>query len=211
MIEVHAPHNRIEGLRDFLVHLLTITIGLLIALGLEACVGWSHHRSLRREAEANIQHELADNQKELAKVRADSGREHQNLISILQFLEARLHQEPNSTKDIKISYTVGSMGNASWTTASATGALGYMEYSEVKRYADVYNLQDEYVRLQRQALDDFLQVQSYFIYGFDPNKITAAEAEPAIEDIHHALSHLNALDQFAESLSSAYKNALPPH
>lgn len=32
MLEVHPPHHSISGWRDFLLHLLTITIGLLIAL-----------------------------------------------------------------------------------------------------------------------------------------------------------------------------------
>jgi hypothetical protein len=39
MLDVHAPEHRIHGFRDFLVHLLTITVGLLIALSLEASVG----------------------------------------------------------------------------------------------------------------------------------------------------------------------------
>jgi hypothetical protein len=28
MLDVHAPHERVHGFRDFLVHLFTITIGL---------------------------------------------------------------------------------------------------------------------------------------------------------------------------------------
>ena len=52
MIDVHAPHNRMEGFKDFFLHLITITIGLLIALSLEGCVEWHHHRTLVREADA---------------------------------------------------------------------------------------------------------------------------------------------------------------
>ncbi len=36
MLDVHPPHQPVHGWRDFLIHLLTITVGLLIALGLEA-------------------------------------------------------------------------------------------------------------------------------------------------------------------------------
>ena len=61
MLDVHAPHGRMEGLRDFLLHLLTITIGLLIALGLEGCVGWQHHRNLVHEAEDGMRGEVAQN------------------------------------------------------------------------------------------------------------------------------------------------------
>lgn len=208
MMDVHPPHRRIEGLRDFFLHLLTITIGLLIAFGLEAGIELARHRSLRREADANLRQELRDNQKDLAISRAGIAKERQNLVSILNFLEARVRNEPYSANGLLLSYTLRGMRDASWRTASDTGALGYMEYSHVQRYADAYQVQEEYVRLERETLDDFLQLQSYVIYGFDPAKVRPTEAETASEDVRHALSHLAAMDQFAESLSRTYDRAL---
>ena len=61
MLDVHAPHDRMEGWRDFLLHLLTITIGLLIALSLEGLVDWRHHRHLVHEAETNLHGEIVRN------------------------------------------------------------------------------------------------------------------------------------------------------
>jgi hypothetical protein len=58
MLDVHAPHEKIHGIRDFLLHLFTITVGLLIALALEGCVERWHHRELRNEADANLRQEL---------------------------------------------------------------------------------------------------------------------------------------------------------
>jgi hypothetical protein len=43
-MDVHAPHSSIHSVKDFLFHLLAITVGLLIALGLEALVNTNHHR-----------------------------------------------------------------------------------------------------------------------------------------------------------------------
>jgi hypothetical protein len=40
MLDVHAPHQSAHTLKDFLIHIAAITIGLLIALGLEATVEW---------------------------------------------------------------------------------------------------------------------------------------------------------------------------
>ena len=41
MIDVHAPHKAIGNTGEFFLHLFTITIGLLIAVGIEGCeVGW---------------------------------------------------------------------------------------------------------------------------------------------------------------------------
>ena len=54
MLDVHAPHDKMHGFKDFLLHLATITIGLLIALSLEGCVEWRHHRHLVQEAEEGL-------------------------------------------------------------------------------------------------------------------------------------------------------------
>jgi len=40
MLDVHAPHSSIGGWREFLLHLVAITIGLVIALSLEGLVEW---------------------------------------------------------------------------------------------------------------------------------------------------------------------------
>ncbi len=59
MLDVHAPHGKVEGWKDFFVHLFTITIGLLIALGLEGCVEWQHHRHLAAESKDALRGEIA--------------------------------------------------------------------------------------------------------------------------------------------------------
>ncbi len=48
-----------------LLDLATITIGLLIALGLEGCVEWQHHRHLVHEAEASLRAEIKSNESTL--------------------------------------------------------------------------------------------------------------------------------------------------
>ena len=44
MLDVQAPHGRIHGWRDFLIHIVAIAIGLLLALGLEQIVQYTHER-----------------------------------------------------------------------------------------------------------------------------------------------------------------------
>jgi hypothetical protein len=63
--DIHPPHQAAHSWRDIFIHLATITEGLFIALSLEGCVEWQHHRHLVREARANIRTEMQDNQKEL--------------------------------------------------------------------------------------------------------------------------------------------------
>jgi hypothetical protein len=49
-MDLHPPHQPIHTLKDFLLHLLTITVGLFIALTLEAAIESLHHRHLVRDA-----------------------------------------------------------------------------------------------------------------------------------------------------------------
>jgi hypothetical protein len=83
-----------------------------------------------------------------------------------------------------------------------------MEYDQVQRYAAVYQLQDKYSALQDQTIDEFLQLQSYVIYGFDPEKITPADAGPAELETRRTLAHLTAMDQVGTALATEYDAVL---
>ena len=87
-MEVHPPHSPVRSIKDFMVHLLAITIGLLIALGLEASVEWMHHRRLVHEARQNIAQEIRDNQQNLAKEMSSLPREEDQLEKLLKVISA---------------------------------------------------------------------------------------------------------------------------
>ncbi len=63
MLDVHPPHHPAHTWPDFFIHIATICVGLLIAIGLEQAVEWLHHRhqaeqivaALQRESDANDQ------------------------------------------------------------------------------------------------------------------------------------------------------------
>jgi hypothetical protein len=42
VLEVHAPHGATHSVKDFLLHIAAISIGLLLALGLESTAEWLH-------------------------------------------------------------------------------------------------------------------------------------------------------------------------
>src|SRR5579875_232880 len=64
-MEIHHPDAPIHSIKEFLVHLSLVTIGILIALALEGAVAALHHRHLVAEAEENMQTEIADNRSQL--------------------------------------------------------------------------------------------------------------------------------------------------
>ncbi len=193
-----------HGVRDFFLHLFTITIGLLIALTLEGCAERWHQRELRKEADANLRQEIRDNASEIESAHATNASEQANMQKILQFLEARKANKEYDVHEIRLDFAIGDLKDSSWKTASATGALSYMEYDHVQRYAAVYRLQDKYSALQDETIGEFLQLQSYVVYGFDPAKLTPAEAASAELDARRALVHLVAMDQIGTAVRKEY-------
>ena len=57
MLDVHPPHASTHTWRDFFIHIATIVIGLLIAVGLEQTVEYVHHLHQRHELEQNLHDE----------------------------------------------------------------------------------------------------------------------------------------------------------
>jgi hypothetical protein len=61
MLDVHPAHHAASSWKEFFIHIATIVLGLLIAIGLEQAVEYFHHRrevaevreELRGEREAN--------------------------------------------------------------------------------------------------------------------------------------------------------------
>ena len=136
MLDVHAPEHPVQSLRDFFLHLFTITIGLLIALGLEAAVEWRHHVHVGDEAETNIVSELKDNQRDLADVLKSVPDEEKSLLGAMAFLQAHAQGKSYDIKGINLGMSLYSSRNASWQTAGATGAVAYMNYDHVKKFSE---------------------------------------------------------------------------
>ncbi len=61
MLDVHPPHETAHTWRDFFIHIATIVIGLLIAIGLEQSVEAIHHHHQREELISNFRGECERN------------------------------------------------------------------------------------------------------------------------------------------------------
>lgn len=141
MIDIHPPHQAAHSWRDILVHLATITVGLFIALSLEGCVEWQHHRHLVHEARENIRSEMQDNQKELKGALDVIHKEQAQVKSDIEAL-IKLKQNPEAHGlSVNLRFSNSGLANASWNTAHETGAFSFMGYPEVKKYAEVYDTQ----------------------------------------------------------------------
>jgi hypothetical protein len=207
MLDVHEPEHPILGVRDFLIHLLTITVGLLIALGLENMAEWRHHVHLKHQAEETIRLELQANQNDLKAVLKAIPDEMQMLQSIQTYLQAKAAGQPMTPGRMQTGIVQMTPQNAAWNTASATGALSYMDYAEVQRFSSAYSLQAKMERFQDQAIGPLLGITAA-LGTSDPSKMTPTQAEDALKEVRLSMAHLSATAGLAQDVNKVYNEAL---
>ena len=175
-MEVHPPHAPAHSVKDFLIQLLTITTGVLIALSIEGLTEWNHHRLLVREAKETIGREIADNKSALARHFSEWDRSTEGIDKALQLANELLATRKTDIHTIELGYHLSSLSDASWRTAERTGALAYMDYADVQDYAKLYGEQDLYVSQQRRVLDRTVSALS-MVTGGDPDKAPPNDLE----------------------------------
>jgi len=141
MLDVHAPHQAVHTWKDFLVHIAAITIGLLIALGLEATVEWLHHRHQAQQALELLKQEVDQNRLVLKSAMQSNEveeRNHHEDLAVLRRLRAG-SLEPND----HIVYVRGyeSLGSSAWKIVHESNAAAYLSFELIRRYENIYDSQ----------------------------------------------------------------------
>ena len=113
MLDVHPPHGKLHGVGDFFLHLFTITVGLFIALALEAAVERHRQHELRDQADANLRTEIRANQKALGDLLPIIHDEQKTLIAVLTFVLARENNQPGDLGAINFGFTNSPLSDAS--------------------------------------------------------------------------------------------------
>ncbi|MES2391471.1 MAG: hypothetical protein V4555_07510, partial [Acidobacteriota bacterium] len=146
MLDVHPPHQPTHTWADFFLHIATIVVGLLIAIGLEQTVEVIHHHNevretreaLAREREANLRAYSAS----VAEFERQSAALSNNLL-VLHYIQ----QHPTTPQQqlpgillwhaIRVSFT-----DSAWRTAQQSSVTALMPQSEVRANAQYYALID---------------------------------------------------------------------
>jgi hypothetical protein len=139
MLDIHDAHHAASSWKDFFIHIATICIGLLIAIGLEQTVEWLHHKyqlnevrqELREERDLNLRL-LKLNDAMTDEVEAELNED----LAVLRQREAgdktpltgKLHYEWNSYAVI----------TGAWQSATQTASLSLMPESELRTYTYRY-------------------------------------------------------------------------
>jgi hypothetical protein len=145
MLDVHPAHHAASTWRDFFIHIITIVIGLLIAVALEQTVELIHHRDQRHQLQEDLHNEAEQNLQVI-----DRDLKMQNLEP--WFDQAMRDATPASPHQDKIRITLppapclpGSVGTAEfryfapsqavWTTAKEGGLVSLLPVEQSRMQA----------------------------------------------------------------------------
>jgi hypothetical protein len=210
VLDVHPPHEPVHGWRDFFIHLATITIGLLIALGLEGCVEWMHHRHLVHEAQTALRNEISNNESNLSGVLASAQKQEAALKQDVTVLDQRIeHPKEETHGSMSIEFRLVGFADTSWKTAQSTGAVTYMPYARVEEYSEIYGLQQELYDAQKQGVRDAVMAIGLFANKDATDPVAkVGDAQLAKERIQVIQGQLFYVESLIKGLDGAYKKFL---
>jgi hypothetical protein len=201
-LDVHAPHHPIGGWKDFFVHLVTISVGLLIAVGIEVCVELHREHKLVREARETMREEIQHNSDSMKGAVVKLDQQQAVMKKNIETL-TRIQENPKdkALQDAEISadFSIVGLRETAWKTAQTTGALSFMPYAEAQRYSDVYGTQRGFLDQQDKILEDeaqFLGVMAKTNFGH--GGITPEQASLALERFGVWQAHLTYLGLMAK-------------
>jgi hypothetical protein len=205
-MEIHGPEGPTNSFKDFAIHIVIVTIGILIALGLEGIRETIYVHRVVRDARENFRAELQGNRVHLDKELKHDSEMLANIDRIIADLP-KLRKDPAELRArVAKVYPSGYFFSSSrWESALSTGALGHMSVDEVNRYAEVNFLVHAYTTLEGQTNTDWQQLEAFFSAHENP---TPQETNTGVEKLYLYRSDTRSLKQVAEEFSSSLNQAL---
>jgi hypothetical protein len=205
-MDIHAPEGPTHSFKDFAIHIIIVTIGILIALGLEGIRETIHEHRIVREARENFRAELEANRANLDKELRNDGA---TLAQIDQILADLPKLRPNAAQFMErvaeLKPSSYFFSSSRWESALSTGALGHMSVDEVNRYAEVNFLVHTYTALESRAGIDWQLLEAFFSAHQNP---TADELNSGVEKLFIYRAETKSLNQVAHEFSGSIDNAL---
>jgi hypothetical protein len=187
----------------FLVAILALLIAGLVGVAMVM-----RQRHVRVAAEEGIRQELRENNEGVEEMRAAIPTEIENISGAVALLEQRQAGHAVDGSKVKIGLAVLSLTNASWQTASVTGAIGTVDYAAVERFAAAYFEQARLAQLQTSTMESMMSLSSYVGHGEKIQAMSPAEARTAVIQAQALLAHLRMMLRMTDGLEGAYKTAL---
>jgi hypothetical protein len=190
-MDLHPPGGPVRSVKDFFVHIGVVTLGILIALGLEQLVEAQHRANLAKIAVAGFRKELAYDEDQVR----DVLKRIPELQGKIDVAIAKLSPNPSAGNDAApIQYPGVSMdivSTASWDTAIATQALNELPFDAVTRYAQAYGTLRLFVETEREGLSTW---QGVHRFGTDPAALSQDQRTTLVQELRRYSNVLTVID-----------------
>lgn len=205
-MDLHVPEGPVRSIKDFLIHIGIVTLGILIALGLEQVVEAHHRAHLAQEAVDGFRRELTSDTADLKEVLASNPAVRQKIADWIADLASASPHEMDKYPGVHLDI----LSDAAWDTAMATQALGELPYERAHLYALAYDSLRLFIDAQRRGLSDWQDVHAF---GKDPAAMTADQRRTLIERLRRYESDLDVIESAGKNVLEASQAALgeQPH
>ena len=208
MLDVHPPHGAVHTWKDFFVHLTTIVIGLLIAVGLEQTVEYFHHRHQVAEIRRSLAEERRINEVIFTSASSEFRRYAPILAGSLQtltYLRAHPGAAPSQWPG-RFSFYMLSVRfqDSAWKTALQSAALEYMPRAELRAHSELYarlaEVSDE-SEAERRAV---IRAKSFMLQVNDPSLFSSEQSTQAYALVSDVVTSLYLMGIGERNIAHAY-------
>jgi len=203
-MDVRKP-KPIHSIREFLTEIGTITLGILIALSLEAALEAHRSHELVEHAKADLRYELQGNRDALARTVAQEKAAKAPLELLAQYGRQRL-QGGTVAEPMDISFYVDfrPMNMAAWDSTVATQALAHMPYAEAQALSRAYSGSRIFNDFEADAIRHWYEMSAL------PDFATANDAElkSAVHEVALNQAYQTSMLQSGQGLLALYAKAL---
>lgn len=204
-MDIHKP-KAIHSWREFAVEIGTITIGILIALGLEALIEARHNHELVAEARAELISELQYNRKNLADVIVVARNNQAALKALISYGQARLaHRAAALPSGVDLNGRFTTLRTSGWESTVATQAIAHMPYDQAQAVASVYASSRGFNDLEARIEPRWFELARY---GGEIESMPDADVRRALGDLRVLLSYQTAAATSGSETLAEYDRAL---
>jgi hypothetical protein len=203
-MDIHPPHHPITSVRDFLLQIFTITVGIVIALGLESLVQWRADENLARVTRADFKAEISENLANLEKLKPAMESDMKWMAETIAYGEARLQHQKATPPTLLTSRSFANFSKTAWDTALATQAIHRLRFAEARQLASTYSKQAAINDLEDHAEHQWITLSSYG----DVENLSDQDVRAGLGDLRIAAAYTGSILITEPKMVESYKAAL---
>lgn len=185
MLDVHPPHHAASTWRDFFIHIATIVVGLLIAVGLEQVVERVHQHYELIDTRAAIEREQHSNDKVYAEDEYDWRRTFVELKNNLMVLNYVRHHPGTPQKALPgvLSWMQSPFkwNHAVWDAALQKGIVQLMPLQESNLDQEYYGILSAMSEQSLQTWNIINEARAFDLVEPDPTRLSPEQLNRVIQ------------------------------